>query len=184
MFSSGITSFYLGEDNKDTVLAMGLPTAEIKYSTPREEMATLAEDQGEVPEPSEEVKQQTGCSTAEELKNLFLRSSCRCEALCHRRSSVRPPRASRRTDQRSDRVFSYSKSTMNAAVVNARTGVRVSGVWFSHKDVGRAILPPWADKQLQCCSARNGFRRHPYPNPQKRLWYLCQAMPTPFILRQ
>lgn len=65
--------FYLGEDNKDTVLAMGLPTANIKYGTPREEKVSIAVPKDEMPEPTEEVKQKTGCSTAEELKS-YLKS--------------------------------------------------------------------------------------------------------------
>jgi len=65
--------FYLGEDNKDTVLAMGLPTADIKYGTPKEEKVTTVEPQDEVPEPSEEVKQTLKaegikCDTVEALK--------------------------------------------------------------------------------------------------------------------
>lgn len=65
--------FYLGEDNRDTVLAMGLPTAEIKYGTSKEEKITIAEPQDEVPEPSEEIRQKTGCTTAEALKNYLKR---------------------------------------------------------------------------------------------------------------
>ncbi len=59
--------FYLGEDNRDTVLAMGLPTADIKFATPREEKVTMAEVKSEVPEPSQEIKQKTGCDTVEKL---------------------------------------------------------------------------------------------------------------------
>lgn len=63
--------FYLGEDNKDTVLAMGLPTANIKYGTPKEEKVTIVVPQNDVPEETltEEVKQKIGCTTVEELKN-------------------------------------------------------------------------------------------------------------------
>lgn len=67
--------FYLGEDNKESVLAMGLPVAKIKYGTPREEKAyDYAVETKEVPEPSEELKQKLSeqgieCNTAEELKN-------------------------------------------------------------------------------------------------------------------
>ena len=48
--------FYLGEDNRDTVLAMGLPTADIKFATPREEKVTMVEARNEVSELFEETK--------------------------------------------------------------------------------------------------------------------------------
>ncbi len=66
--------FYLGEDNKDTVLAKGLPTAVIQYGTsseggiPVEGTLTDAQAKNEIPAPTAEVTQATGWATAEEVK--------------------------------------------------------------------------------------------------------------------
>ena len=73
--------FYLGEDNRESVLAMELPTARIKYGTPREEKAyDYAVEKKEVPEPSEELKQKLSeqgivCNTAEELKDYLAKDA-------------------------------------------------------------------------------------------------------------
>ena len=107
--------FYLGADNADTVLAMGLPTAEIKYGVSKEEKVTVAEPLADVPEPTEEIKQKTGCTTAEELKSYLKRD-----------------------------VISRIKSIFNAVIPAQNTAVQEIVVKIS-LDGGRTFEPATAD---------------------------------------